>query len=413
MDPSATPWRVLEDPADEKAESRGREPSRKTAGRSACHGPRSSPGRSRSSWRSVRSCWHSGRGRVAASPSKAASRSTSGSPGASSGSDSRGAAGSGQRRRRRDRRGGRATRRLPAAGGFARRRPRGGGRRVRAARRCGPCRAGAQPRSRRSRTVTRSGSRHATMPSLPPARPAGGEWPGSRAAARRRRAPIDLNRATEARARHPARDRSGHRGEDRRVARGTAVHRGRGPADPQARRREDVRVAQGPRHGLADDGPQQPAWRSVRSSPRWRPVRSHRTTSGRRSRWRSPPSCWSARHVRVSVWPRRAAGRGRSGGRSRSASRLVPAGPPQLDHPPDGDGPWRLVVESVGSPRDGKQTATLATTGDGPAFRVAATLPRYPVVIPGDEIVGRRVDPRAPGFAVWRCTSSGSGRSAR
>ena len=65
---------------------------------------------------------------------------------------------------------------------------------------------------------------------------------------------------------------------------------------------------------------------------------------------------------------------------------LVPAGPPQLDHPPEGDGPWRLVVESVGSPRDGKQTATLATTGDGPAFRVAASLPRYPVVIPGDEI---------------------------
>ena len=64
----------------------------------------------------------------------------------------------------------------------------------------------------------------------------------------------------------------------------------------------------------------------------------------------------------------------------------MPAGPPQLDRPPDGDGPWRLVVESVGSPRDGKQTATLATTGDGPAFRVAATLPRYPVVIPGDEI---------------------------
>ena len=31
---------------------------------------------------------------------------------------------------------------------------------------------------------------------------------------------------------------------------------------------------------------------------------------------------------------------------------------------PDGDGPWRLVVEATGSPRDGQQSATLATAPD-------------------------------------------------
>ncbi len=65
---------------------------------------------------------------------------------------------------------------------------------------------------------------------------------------------------------------------------------------------------------------------------------------------------------------------------------VMPAAPPPPDRPPEGDGPWRMVVESVGSPRDGKQTATLATAGDGPAIKVAATLPRYPVVIPGDVV---------------------------
>ena len=66
---------------------------------------------------------------------------------------------------------------------------------------------------------------------------------------------------------------------------------------------------------------------------------------------------------------------------------LSGGGPGWLDQPPDGHGPWRLVVEAVGSPRDGAQTATLATAVDvAPPFRVAATLPRYPVVIPGDNV---------------------------
>src|SRR6476659_9118277 len=66
---------------------------------------------------------------------------------------------------------------------------------------------------------------------------------------------------------------------------------------------------------------------------------------------------------------------------------MMPAAPPPPDRPPEGDGPWRMVVESVGSPRDGKQTATLATTTAGAVIKVAATLPRYPVVVPGDTVV--------------------------
>jgi len=59
-----------------------------------------------------------------------------------------------------------------------------------------------------------------------------------------------------------------------------------------------------------------------------------------------------------------------------------------LDRPPDGTGPWSLVVESTGSPRDGLQVATLVTPADaGQRIRVAATLPRYPVVIPGDLVM--------------------------
>ncbi len=67
---------------------------------------------------------------------------------------------------------------------------------------------------------------------------------------------------------------------------------------------------------------------------------------------------------------------------------LVPTGPAPLDVPPEGDGPWRLIVESTGSPRDGQQVATLVTPADTmPAFRVAATLPRFPEIVPGDRVV--------------------------
>lgn len=59
---------------------------------------------------------------------------------------------------------------------------------------------------------------------------------------------------------------------------------------------------------------------------------------------------------------------------------------------PTGDGPWRLVVETVGTPRKGDQTAILrGPWSDGAAFRLAATLPRYPPVEPGDvvDVTGR------------------------
>ena len=69
---------------------------------------------------------------------------------------------------------------------------------------------------------------------------------------------------------------------------------------------------------------------------------------------------------------------------------------------PNDRGPWTFSVETVGSPRDGHQTATLAMTGAGiragaraeagagagpsGAIRVAATLPAYPAVVPGDVV---------------------------
>ncbi len=66
------------------------------------------------------------------------------------------------------------------------------------------------------------------------------------------------------------------------------------------------------------------------------------------------------------------------------------AGPGVLLAPPPGDGPWSLVVVSTGSPRDGHQSATLSTPpGASAAFQVAASLPRYPEVVPGDLV---RVD---------------------
>jgi competence protein ComEC len=51
---------------------------------------------------------------------------------------------------------------------------------------------------------------------------------------------------------------------------------------------------------------------------------------------------------------------------------------------PDGSGPWTVAIESVGSPRDGSQSAIGSIAPDGP--RVAITLPRYPVVEPGHRV---------------------------
>jgi competence protein ComEC len=69
-----------------------------------------------------------------------------------------------------------------------------------------------------------------------------------------------------------------------------------------------------------------------------------------------------------------------------------PAAPPIAI--PDGDGPWPGVVSGVGSPRDGQQSATLELAVAAGSLRVAATLPRYPEVAPGDRIsVGGRLEP--------------------
>ena len=69
---------------------------------------------------------------------------------------------------------------------------------------------------------------------------------------------------------------------------------------------------------------------------------------------------------------------------------LVPAASGSLQAPPNGEGPWSLVVVSIGSPRGGHQSATLSTQPDAAqSFEVAATLPRYPEIIPGDRV---RVD---------------------
>jgi competence protein ComEC len=75
---------------------------------------------------------------------------------------------------------------------------------------------------------------------------------------------------------------------------------------------------------------------------------------------------------------------------------VVPAGPPGLAAPPDGEGPWTFVVLATGAPREGHQTATLGTREDvEPSFVVAATLPPFPVVIPGDHVrTEGRIRPR-------------------
>jgi competence protein ComEC len=67
---------------------------------------------------------------------------------------------------------------------------------------------------------------------------------------------------------------------------------------------------------------------------------------------------------------------------------MAQAGPPQMSTPPSGDGPWHLLVVTTGSPRDGHQSVTLATTPEMvPGFTAAATLPRYPEVAAGDQVI--------------------------
>ena len=70
------------------------------------------------------------------------------------------------------------------------------------------------------------------------------------------------------------------------------------------------------------------------------------------------------------------------------------AGSPPAASPPAGSGQWTGDVVSVSSPRDGQQVATIRLTiedGGGAAgtpteIEVAATLPRFPAVEPGDAV---------------------------
>ena len=79
---------------------------------------------------------------------------------------------------------------------------------------------------------------------------------------------------------------------------------------------------------------------------------------------------------------------------ARLAFGSAPVPPPVI---PEGDGPWTATVQSVAAPRNGMQPATLVLD-DPPALRVAATLPRFPAVEPGQRVVvSGSVDPPPDG----------------
>ncbi len=75
---------------------------------------------------------------------------------------------------------------------------------------------------------------------------------------------------------------------------------------------------------------------------------------------------------------------------------LAQTGAPTLTEPPPGEGPWELIVQATGTPREGHQSVTLTTApGSSIPFIVAATLPRYPEVIAGDRVtVEGQIRPR-------------------
>ena len=80
------------------------------------------------------------------------------------------------------------------------------------------------------------------------------------------------------------------------------------------------------------------------------------------------------------------------------AVRLAVLPPPATDAValPVGDGPWHAVVVATGAPRDGSQMVTIdLAAGSTRPVRFAATLPRYPVVAPGQRIaVNGQPEPR-------------------
>jgi competence protein ComEC len=88
---------------------------------------------------------------------------------------------------------------------------------------------------------------------------------------------------------------------------------------------------------------------------------------------------------------------------------LAGPGAPEPGPPPDGDGPWVVVVESVGAPRRGEQVATVRL--DATRVRVAVTLPRYPPIAPGAAVVveGRIEPPPLDDYGTYLVRSGISG----
>jgi len=77
------------------------------------------------------------------------------------------------------------------------------------------------------------------------------------------------------------------------------------------------------------------------------------------------------------------------------ALRLAGGGDATTPELPAGDGPWHGVVESINAPKGGAQSATIALRETAP-LDVAATLPRFPEIEPGDLVVVRgRLQPPA------------------
>jgi competence protein ComEC len=67
---------------------------------------------------------------------------------------------------------------------------------------------------------------------------------------------------------------------------------------------------------------------------------------------------------------------------------ILPIASPTDAPLPDGNGLWHAIVVATASPREGRQAATIELVSrDAVPIRLAATLPRYPIVAPGQRIV--------------------------
>ena len=135
--------------------------------------------------------------------------------------------------------------------------------------------------------------------------------------------------------------------------------------------------------------------RSGRSSPRWRSRAPGPRRIGRLALLLAPAA------VLIAIAARRIpAARPLAAGVAGAAVialrvLVLPLPRPALDLP-DGSGPWPARVESVSSPREGHQRATIALLVE-PVIRVALDAPRYPPIQPGDRIVVQRRGPAAAG----------------